>query len=126
MKTRFIFLTLLLCIAVKVSSQDGYIVKKDSLQSEVLKQNRKLSIFLPEGYDAKEARFPVIYVLDADGRDQHTVPTARFLSLNNKMPKAIVVGVSNIDRTMIFFPIQVKVLPPVVVQIILYSSLKKS
>lgn len=104
MKTRFIFLTLFLCIAVKVSSQDGYIVKKDSLQSEVLKQNRKLSIFLPEGYDAKEARFPVIYVLDADGRDQHTVPTARFLSLNNKMPKAIVVGVSNIDRNHDFLP----------------------
>jgi predicted alpha/beta superfamily hydrolase len=104
MKTRFIFLTLLLCIAVKVSSQDGYTVKKDSIQSEVLKQNRKISIFLPEGYDAKDARFPVLYVLDADGRDQHTVPTARFLSVNNKMPKAIVVGVFNLDRNHDFLP----------------------
>jgi Predicted hydrolase of the alpha/beta superfamily len=104
MKTRIIFLTLLLCISVKVSSQDGYTVKKDSLQSDVLKQNRKISIFLPDGYDAKDARFPVLYVLDADGRDQHTVPTARFLFVNNKMPKAIVVGVFNVDRNHDFLP----------------------
>jgi hypothetical protein len=69
-----------------------------------LKQNRKISIFLPDGYDAKDAKFPVLYVLDADGRDQHTVPTARFLSVNNRMPKAIVVGVFNIDRNHDFLP----------------------
>lgn len=104
MKTRITTLGALLCISVSVSSQDGYKVKSDSIQSEVLKQNRKLSIFLPEGYDNNETKFPVIYVLDADGRDQHTVPTARFLSLNNKMPKAIVVGVFNIDRNHDFLP----------------------
>jgi predicted alpha/beta superfamily hydrolase len=104
MKTRIIILTLLLCLSVKVSSQDGYTVRKDSIQSDVLKQNRKISIFLPEGYDAKDAKFPVLYVLDADGRDQHTVPTARFLTVNNKMPKAIVVGVFNIDRNHDFLP----------------------
>jgi predicted alpha/beta superfamily hydrolase len=89
---------------MSVSAQDGYTVKKDSLQSEVLKQKRIISIFLPEGYDAKDARFPVIYVLDADGRDQHTVPTARFLFVNNKMPKAIIVGVFNVDRNHDFLP----------------------
>ena len=104
MKTRIIFLTLLIFIAVKASAQDGYTIKKDSLQSEVLKQNRKISIFLPDGYDAKDAKFPVLYVLDADGRDQHTVPTARFLFINGKMPKVIVVGVFNIDRNHDFLP----------------------
>ena len=79
-------------------------MKKDSIQSDVLKQNRKINIYLPEGYDAKDVKFPVLYVLDADGRDQHTVPTARFLFLNNKMPKAIVVGVFNIDRNHDFLP----------------------
>lgn len=104
MKTKIIFLTLLFFISLKVSSQDGYTVKKDSLQSDILKQNRKLNIFLPDGYDAKDARFPAIYVLDADGRDQHVVPTARFLYVNNKMPKAIIVGVFNIDRNHDFLP----------------------
>jgi predicted alpha/beta superfamily hydrolase len=104
MKTRISMLTLLLCLSIAVSAQDGYTVKKDSIQSEVLKQNRKISVFLPEGYDVIDAKFPVLYVLDADGRDQHTVPTARFLSLNNKMPKAIVVGIFNIDRNHDFLP----------------------
>lgn len=84
MKTRISFLILLLCIFVKASSQDGYTIIKDSIQSDILKQNRKISIFLPEGYDAKDVKFPVLYVLDADGRDQHTVPTARFLFVNGK------------------------------------------
>ncbi|MGC1391801.1 MAG: alpha/beta hydrolase-fold protein [Bacteroidales bacterium] len=104
MKTKIVLLTLLFCITLKVSSQDGYMIKKDSIQSDILKQNRKISIFLPEGYEAKDAKFPVLYVLDADGRDQHIVPTARFLFVNNKMPKAIVVGVFNIDRNHDFLP----------------------
>jgi Predicted hydrolase of the alpha/beta superfamily len=104
MKTRIIIIAALFYISLTVTAQDGYTVKKDSLQSDVLKQNRKISIFLPEGYDAKDARFPVLYVLDADGRDQHIVPTARFLSVNNKMPKAIVVGIFNIDRNHDFLP----------------------
>jgi len=104
MKTRIILLTLLLSAGFKVTAQDGYTVKQDSIQSDVLKQNRKLSIYLPDGYDAKDAKFPVLYVLDADGRDQHTVPTARFLFVNNKMPRAIVVGVFNIDRNHDFLP----------------------
>ncbi|MCX6255258.1 MAG: alpha/beta hydrolase-fold protein [Bacteroidia bacterium] len=104
MKTRITILTALFCISLSASAQDGYTVKHDSLQSEVLKQNRKLSIFLPEGYDSSKSKFPVLYVLDADGRDQHTVPTARFLFLNNRMPKVIVIGVFNIDRNHDFLP----------------------
>jgi predicted alpha/beta superfamily hydrolase len=104
MKTGIIILSLLFCISVKVSSQDGYTVKKDSLKSSILSQTRKLNIYLPDGYDAKDAKFPVLYVLDADGRDQHIVPTARFLFVNGKMPKAIVVGVFNIDRNHDFLP----------------------
>jgi predicted alpha/beta superfamily hydrolase len=104
MKTRFVFFVLLLSITFKVTSQDGYTVRRDSVKSDILKQNRMLNIFIPEGYEAKDAKFPVIYVLDADGRDQHIVPTARFLAVNNKMPRAIVVGVFNIDRNHDFLP----------------------
>ncbi len=104
MKTRFIILFLLFMPFLYASAQDGYTVKNDSLNSEILKQNRKFSIFLPEGYDKNDAKFPVIYVLDATDRDQHIVPTARFLFLNNKMPKVIIVGVYNIDRNHDFLP----------------------
>lgn len=104
MKFRFFIAAILTGISAVIAAQDGYIVKQDSVKSDILGQTRKISVFLPEGYDAKDARFPVLYVLDADGRDQHTVPTARFLSVNSKMPKAIVVGVFNIDRNHDFLP----------------------
>jgi predicted alpha/beta superfamily hydrolase len=105
MKTRISTLTAFLLLCIVVSAQDGYKEIKDSLQSSILKQKRMISVFLPEGYKESKAKFPVIYVLDADGRDQHIVPTARFLFLNNKMPKAIVVGVFNIDRNHDFLPL---------------------
>ena len=91
MKHRIFTLMALLCIFATISAQDGYTIKQDSIKSEVLKQNRKLSIFLPDGYNDKNAKFPVIYVLDADGRLPHSAMTARFLFQNNKMPKAILV-----------------------------------
>ncbi|MFN8258998.1 MAG: alpha/beta hydrolase-fold protein [Bacteroidales bacterium] len=91
-----------------VFGQDGYHEVKDSIKSAVLNQTRNVSIYLPDGYDEPTARFPVIYVLDADGRCQHTVPTARFLFLNGKMPRAIIVGVYNLDRNHDFLPVASK------------------
>jgi predicted alpha/beta superfamily hydrolase len=98
MKKIIIFITLFFFSLAIATAQDGFTFKQDSLQSAILKQNRKLAIYLPEDYDSGDNKFPVIYVLDAEGRDQHIVPTARFLYLSGKMPKAIIVGVMNIDR----------------------------
>ena len=104
MKIKIIILAALSFLSLRAFPQDGYTVRHDSIKSEILKQSRKIDIFIPDGYDAKNVKFPVIYVLDADGRDQHIVPTARFLFMNNKMPRAIVVGVMNIDRNHDFLP----------------------
>jgi predicted alpha/beta superfamily hydrolase len=104
MKSRILILLVFLLAFADSFAQDGYISVKDSVKSDILKQTRKLNVFLPEGYKDKDARYPVIYVLDADGRDQHIVPTARFLFVNNKMPQTIIVGVLNIDRNHDFLP----------------------
>jgi predicted alpha/beta superfamily hydrolase len=104
MKNRFVMISLLLCILINASAQDGYKTEKDSLQSKVLEQKRTFNVFLPEGYESPGVKFPVLYVLDGDGRAQHIVPTARFLFLNGKMPKAIVVSVHNVDRNHDFLP----------------------
>ena len=98
MKSTLLILPLFLLIFASLTAQNGYTLKPDSLQSVILGQNRKLEIYLPEGYESGESAFPVIYVLDGEGRDQHIVPTARFLFLSGKMPKAIIVGIINIDR----------------------------
>jgi predicted alpha/beta superfamily hydrolase len=111
MKTRFVLLTVFSCILINVSGQSNYNLKQDSLQSGILNQNRKLSIYLPDGYDTANVKFPVIYVLDGEGRCQHIVPTTRFLFENNKMPKVIVVGIHNIDRNHDFLPDSTKSVP---------------
>jgi predicted alpha/beta superfamily hydrolase len=111
MKIKLLIIPFFLFITVNVLAQDGYLLVKDSLQSKTLIQNRKLNVYLPEGYSNNKAKFPVIYVLDAPGRDQHIVPTARFLSANNKMPQAIVIGVTNIDRNHDFLPDSTKSTP---------------
>ncbi len=104
MKIKLFLASLLIISSVTLSAQEGYIMKADSLHSDILGQSRKLNIFIPEGYDTCKTRFPVIYVLDADWRDQHVIPTIRFLNQNRKMPQALIVGVRNIDREHDFLP----------------------
>lgn len=95
---KIVLLILMISSAVLAKAQSGYRQVPDSLFSAILQQNRRLEIFIPDGYDTLKTGLPVIYVLDAEGRDQHIVPTIRFLNQNNKMPQALIVGVKNIDR----------------------------
>ncbi|HVN58847.1 MAG TPA: alpha/beta hydrolase-fold protein [Bacteroidales bacterium] len=106
-------LALFICVIISVAAkaQDGYTLRNDSIDSKILKQTRRIIIYLPEGYDKSAKGFPVVYVLDAGDRIQHTVPTARFLFANGKMPKAIIVGVLNIDRNHDFLPDSIKSAP---------------
>jgi predicted alpha/beta superfamily hydrolase len=111
MKIKILIFLFLVINVVNSLAQDGYLLVKDSILSKVLMQDRKINVYLPEGYKDNGTKFPVIYVLDAPGRDQHIVPTARFLLVNNKMPKAIIVGVLNIDRDHDFLPDSTKGAP---------------
>lgn len=111
MKTKLSLFFILIYCFKGISAQEGYIIKHDSLKSDILKQDRRLNIYLPEGYDTAKTRFPVIYVLDGDWRDQHIVPTVRFLNQNEKMPLAIIVGVLNKNREHDFLPDSTKGAP---------------
>ncbi len=111
MKIKLLTTTVFLIAALSAHAQEGFLLQKDSVKSAVLGQNRMLDIYLPDGYNRSDDRFPVIYVLDAPGRDQHIVPTAKFLLDNNKMPQAIIVGVPNMDRNHDFLPDSSKAAP---------------
>lgn len=69
-----------------------------NIQSAVLKENRTVLIYLPEGYKESVAAYPVVYLMDAETHWLHTGSTTGFLSLLGEIPKAIVVGVINTDR----------------------------
>ncbi|GLR18514.1 alpha/beta hydrolase [Portibacter lacus] len=73
------------------------------LQSDILNESRTLNIYLPAGYDEKNAEtYPVIYLLDG-GLDEdfiHIVGLVQFASFSwiNMIPPTIVVGIKNVDR----------------------------
>jgi predicted alpha/beta superfamily hydrolase len=89
---------------LRAQTNYAYTEKKDTLFSEILKEKRPLLIYLPEGYDTTDIKYPVIYILDGDSRSTHGVPTVRFISANGLMPKAIVVGIPNTNRERDFLP----------------------
>ena len=84
------------------------------IRSVQLGENRKLNIYLPEGYHARDtARYPVIYLLDGGTNEDfiHVVGLVQFSTFPwvNRVPKSIVVGIVNVDRERDFtFPLTVQ------------------
>lgn len=74
--------------------------KKDSINSTILNQKQFIQVVLPAGYKPGSAdKYDVIYVLDGDGNTGLVDNIAQFINSEGFMPKVIVVGVLNIDRT---------------------------
>lgn len=75
----------------------------DEIQSTLLKENRTINIYFPEGYNKNDTiKYPVIYLLDG-GADEdfiHIVGLVQFnnFSWMNRVPPSIVVGIANTDR----------------------------
>lgn len=63
--------------------------------SEATDLNYHIYVRLPEGYNAAdESRYPVIYLLDGDSLFPLLAPTHLFLTYDEKLPEAVVVGIS--------------------------------
>ena len=69
------------------------------LPSKVMGEERTLYVSLPPSYARTTRSYPVLYLTDAEAQFEHTSATARFLARTGVMPEAIVVGVTNTDRT---------------------------
>lgn len=72
-----------------------------TIESKILSESRILNIYLPDGYKANDTlKYPVVYVLDGSMDEDfiHIVGLVQFYNLQMNMPKAIVVGIANIDR----------------------------
>lgn len=86
-------------IAQFSQNQDKQIVigTVDSLFSEVLNEQREIWVHLPENMDNSK-RYPVIFLLDAPGHFYATTGLLKLLTKWN-IPKSILVGIPNTDRT---------------------------
>jgi len=73
-----------------------------SIASQILKEDRKLNIYLPQGYAESDKKYPVIYLLDGSADEDfiHISGLVQFGSFSwiNMLPESIVVGIANVDR----------------------------
>lgn len=74
-------------------------VKRITIKSAVLGEDRVVLIHTPVGYETNKDRYPVLYMTDGDGHMGHTSSTVEFLTRNGRISDLIVVGVTNTDRT---------------------------
>ena len=92
----------------QVYSQDFVIGKAIKIRSQVLNEERSLLIYLPDGYNKTQIKYPVLYVLDGDGHFHHVTGIVQFLSTRKLIPPMIVIAIPNIDRNRDFTPTQTK------------------
>ncbi len=71
-----------------------------TLRSEVLDEDRHITVYLPASYDATDQKYPVLYLVDGGtAQDFHPVTgLASLASLTGMMREFIVVGVETINR----------------------------
>jgi enterochelin esterase-like enzyme len=70
MKNYILILAILSLFGNKVLSQSGKVFDDLSMQSKILKSERKFAIYLPPDYDLSTRSYPVLYLLHGGGDDQ--------------------------------------------------------
>ncbi|CAM1343212.1 alpha/beta hydrolase-fold protein [Tenacibaculum aestuarii] len=110
---KYIISTLLLIFCFKqATSQDAKQVivgTKHSLHSNILNEDRKFWVSLPESYNdqaSSHKKYPLLIILDSNIHFKAITGMVDYMSsaYNLKIPEMIVVGVINIDRRRDFTP----------------------
>ena len=70
MKKNFLLATLIFTIVSTAFSQTGKVYDNLSMESSILKMERKYAVYLPPGYETSERSYPVLYLLHGAGDDQ--------------------------------------------------------
>ncbi|HYK76429.1 MAG TPA: alpha/beta hydrolase-fold protein [Daejeonella sp.] len=115
-----LFFTLVACISVLASqgqSNNSIVIGKiDSVNSTILKEQRKIWVYQPRANGSAEKQiYPVVYLLDAESHFNSVVGMIEQLSSvngNTILPQMIIVGIPNVDRTRDLTPTHVDAAPP--------------
>ncbi|MFZ4619780.1 MAG: alpha/beta hydrolase [Bacteroidota bacterium] len=108
-RRRFYFFLLVAFAAVLIQNLSTQNVPSRSIElgvrlmihSEILNEERSISVSVPRSYTRSSVNYPVIYVLDGTSLFQPTVAAAHFLAYNSYIgliPEVIVVGIANTNR----------------------------
>jgi len=101
MRIKYAALIFLFGLPLVVSAQQRAPVtvgESITIHSSVLNEDRNILIYLPDGYKASSATYPVVYLMDAETHWFQTGSSAAFLANLVKMPKVIIVGIVNNSR----------------------------
>ena len=114
-KTHLLFipaLLLVLNVAVQAQEEKSFSRNQTSvIKSDILEEDRQISIYLPDDYNNSKASYPVLYLLDGGTHLQHASGAADYLSGRGVVPDIIVVAIHNIDRSRDFSPVHVDNIP---------------
>ena len=100
------FAVLLLITTAAIAQPRTGTVKKLTIKSAVLGEDRVVLVRTPVGYETGKVSYPVFYMTDGDAHINHTASTIEFLTQNGRIPELIVVGVTNTDRTRDLTPVK--------------------
>ena len=64
------YLIALVIMAINLNAQTGKVYDNLSMESKILKMERKYAIYLPPDYETSERSYPVLYLLHGAGDDQ--------------------------------------------------------
>jgi enterochelin esterase-like enzyme len=67
-----LFLLFLPCISLLLFAQEGKVFDNLSMESAILKTNKKYAIYLPPDYETSQRSYPVLYLLHGSGGNQTT------------------------------------------------------
>ena len=70
MKNLFLSALFLSLLSFSTTAQTGKVFENLTVKSDILKMERKFSIYLPPGYETSEREYPVLYLLHGAG-DAH-------------------------------------------------------
>ncbi len=104
MRLVFLYLFTISCSSIFAQSSGNAIVigNYDSIYSNILKEQRKIWVYVPQsntGIFFKQ-QYPVVYLLDGDAHFHSVTGIIQQLSTNGNsvLPEMIVVGITNTDR----------------------------
>src|SRR5215204_6138238 len=97
---------LLMISSAAIAQPAAGTVKRFTIKSTVLGEDRIVLVRTPAGYETNKVSYPVLYMTDGDGHMGHTASTVEFLTRNGRISDLIVVGVTNTDRTRDLTPVK--------------------
>ena len=102
----FVFFSLIIISSCSAQSDTSQIVigKSFIYKSNILHEDRKINLYLPNNYSYSNSAYPVCYLLDGDYHFEHVTGLVSFLSSMSKIPEMIIVGIGNTDRLRDFSP----------------------